>query len=84
MTHAELAKPEYMQAALDRYKYSELDEMYASVGFGAISSGKIVARMLEEYKKDHQTENLDEKLEELSKEEHISQNHQKQELLLKE
>ena len=41
---------------------SELDEMYASVGFGAISSGKIVARMLEEYKKDHQTENLDEKL----------------------
>ena len=67
MTHAELAKPEYMQAALDRYKYSELDEMYASVGFGAISSGKIVARMLEEYKKDHQTENLDEKLEELSK-----------------
>ena len=68
MTHAELAKPEYMQAALDRYKYSELDEMYASVGFGAISSGKIVARMLEEYKKDHQTENLDEKLEELSKE----------------
>ena len=68
MTHAELAKPEYMQAALDRYKYSELDEMYASVGFGAISSGKIIARMLEEYKKDHQTENLDEKLEELSKE----------------
>ena len=67
MTHAELAKPEYMQAALDRYKYSELDEMYASVGFGAISSGKIVARMLEEYKKDHQTENLDEKLEKLSK-----------------
>lgn len=51
MTHAELAKPEYMQAALDRYKYSELDEMYASVGFGAISSGKIVARMLEEYKR---------------------------------
>ncbi len=68
MTHAELAKPEYIQAALDRYKYSETDEMYASVGFGAISSGKIVARMLEEYKKDHQTENLDEKLEELSKE----------------
>ena len=68
MTHAELSKTEYIQAALDRYKYSETDEMYASVGFGAISSGKIIARMLEEYKKDHQTENLDEKLEELSKE----------------
>lgn len=84
MTHAELAKPEYMQAALDRYKYSELDEMYASVGFGAISSGKIVARMLEEYKKDHQTENLDEKLEELSKGRAYKPKPSKQELLLKE
>ena len=67
MTHAEIAKSEYIQAALDRYKYSEVDEMYASVGFGAISAGKIVARMLEEYRKDHQTENLEEKLEALSK-----------------
>ena len=25
--------------------------MYASVGFGAISAGKIVARLLEEYRK---------------------------------
>ncbi len=62
MTHAEIAKSEYIQAALDRYKYSEVDEMYASVGFGAISAGKIVARMLEEYRKDHQTENLEEKV----------------------
>ena len=67
MTHAEIAKSEYIQVALDRYKYSEVDEMYASVGFGAISAGKIVARMLEEYRKDHQTENLEEKLEVLSK-----------------
>ena len=42
--------------------------MYASVGFGAISPGKIIARMLEEYRKDHETENLEAKLEELSKE----------------
>ena len=68
MTHADLAKAEYMQAALDRYKYSEIDEMYASVGFGGITPGKIVARMLEEYRKNHQNENLEEKLEELSKE----------------
>ena len=68
MTHAELSKTEYIQAALDRYKYNEVEDMYASVGFGAISPGKIVARMLEEYRKDHQTENLEDKLEELSKE----------------
>lgn len=68
MTHVELAKSEYIQAALDRYKYNELEDMYASVGFGGISASKIVARMLEEYKKEHQTEDLDEKLEQLSKE----------------
>ncbi len=68
ITHAEIYKSEYIQAALERYKYSELEEMYASVGFGAISPGKIVARMLEEYRKEHQSENLEEKLEELSKE----------------
>ncbi len=40
MTHAELAKTEYIQAALDRYKYNEVEDMYASVGFGAISPRK--------------------------------------------
>ena len=68
MSHSELAKNEYLQAALDRYKYNSPDDMYASVGFGAISAGKILARMLEEYRKDHENENLESKLEELSKE----------------
>ena len=68
MKHSELAKNDYLQAALDRYKYNTPEDMYASVGFGAISPGKIIARMLEEYRKDHENENLDAKLEELSKE----------------
>ncbi len=68
MTHSELVKADYLQAALDRYKYNSTEDMYASVGFGAISSGKIIARMLEEYRKDHENENLEAKLEELSKE----------------
>ena len=42
--------------------------MYASVGFGAISAGKIIARILEEYRKESNEENLEAKLEELSKE----------------
>ena len=48
MSSSELHKQEYVQAALDRYKYNSLDDMYASVGFGAISAGKIIAKMLEE------------------------------------
>ena len=41
--------------------------MYAAVGFGANSAGKVIARMLIEYRKDHKEEEIEEKLEELSK-----------------
>ena len=71
MNHSDLFKTEYISAALNRYKYSSIEDMYASVGFGAISSGKIVARMLEEYRKEHKEEGLEEKIEELAtKKEH--------------
>ena len=68
MTHSELIKPDYIQAAIDRYKYTGIEDMFDSVGFGAISPGKIIARILEEYRKEPQTENLEEKLQELAKE----------------
>ena len=67
MSHVELAKQEYLQVVLNKYKFNSLDDMYASVGFGAISAGKIIARMLEEYRKEHESENIEEKIEKLSK-----------------
>ncbi len=66
-SHTELFKTEYIEPMLDRYKYKNLDEMYAAVGFGANSSGKVISRMLQEYRKEHQEENIEEKLEELNK-----------------
>ena len=51
---------------LDRYKYKNIDEMYAAVGFGAITAQKIIARMLIEYRKEHKEEPIEEKIEELS------------------
>ena len=68
ISYSSLFKTEYINAALNRYKFNTIDDMYSSVGFGAISAGKVIARMLEEYRKEHETENLEEKLEELSKE----------------
>ena len=65
-THDELFKQEYVNAALDRYKFKNLDDMYASVGFGAISQVKIISRMLEEYRKSHKEDNIEEKIEELT------------------
>ena len=66
--HDDLFKPEFINAALNRYKYNTIDDMYASVGFDSISSGKIIARMLEEYKKVHKEDDIEKTLEALSKE----------------
>ena len=68
MKHDDLFKPEFINVALDRYKFANLDDMYAGVGFGSISSGKIIARALEEYRKVHHEENIEKTLEELSNE----------------
>ena len=66
MKHSDLFKPEWVQIALDRYKYNSVDDMYASIGFGAISATKIIARLLEEYKKEHKEEDLEKTITELA------------------
>ena len=67
MTHEQLFKPEWIHAALEKYKYNNMDDVYSSIGFGAISPSKIISRLLAEYRKEHEGENIEEKLEELSK-----------------
>ena len=67
MTEAELEKPEYINAALERYKFANINDMYSSVGFGAISAAKIISKLLFEYRKEHEEENIEQKIEELSK-----------------
>ena len=66
--YAKIFKNEYVTPALERYKYQNLDDMYATIGFGGISPTKIIAKMLEGYKKDHEDEFVEKKLEELSTE----------------
>ena len=50
----ELNKQEYVNATLERYKFSNIQDMYAAVGFGTISAGKIIAKLLYEYRKEHE------------------------------
>lgn len=65
MHEEQLYKQEYIDAAIDRYKFGDINDMYASVGFGAVSAGKIISKLLYEYRKDHDEENIEEKIEEL-------------------
>ena len=65
--YSDLFKAEYLDPMLEKYKYKNLEEMYAAVGFGANSAVKVIARMLQEYRKEHEEENIEEKIEELAK-----------------
>ena len=65
MTHSDLFKPEWIQIVLSRYNYNTIEDMYASIGFGGISPNKIITRLLEEYKKEHEEDIIEEKIQEL-------------------
>ena len=62
----ELIHDDYLEVAKERFKYNTLDDMYASVGFGGISVNKIIAKLLDEYRKNHEEEDLEKKIEELA------------------
>ena len=64
--YADLFKPEYIKPMLERYKYENLDQMYLAVGFGANTATKVIARMLIEYRKDHNENNIEEEIEKLT------------------
>ena len=64
---SDLFKPDAIKKVLDKYHFATLDDLTASVGFGGITATKILARLLEEYKKEHEEEDLENKIEELVK-----------------
>ena len=65
--YSDLVKPEWLQLAMERYKFASLDDLYASIGFGGISVNKLIARLLDEYRKEHEDQDFEQKIEELAK-----------------
>ena len=64
---SDLLRQEWVKKVIERYNYATIDDMYAGVGFGGIGANKIIARLLEEYNKEHEDEDFEDKIEELSK-----------------
>ena len=61
-----LSNQVWMKFVLDKYHFATMDDMYASIGFGGISAGKILARLLEKYNDEHEDEHYEKKIEELA------------------
>ena len=51
LLYNQLFKQEWIELVLKKYSLNSLEDMFASVGYGAILSQKVVARLKEEYKK---------------------------------
>ncbi len=71
LNHSDLFKPEWIDIVLKRYNYPSTDDMFANIGFGAISPNKILTRFLEEYKKEHQEDTIEKTLEELANKQNV-------------
>ncbi len=48
---SEIMKAEYMDAVLKKFNYQRIDDLYASIGSGAMTSNQIVSRIKEEMRK---------------------------------
>ena len=66
MKTSELLTPEWTNLVLEKYRFATVEDLYANIGFGVISENKVVAKLLGEYRKEHQEEDLEQKIEELT------------------
>ena len=61
----ELATPEALNEMREKYGYSKIDDLYASIGFGTIGAQKIAYKLLQIYKKNNEEEEVEKKLKEI-------------------
>ncbi|MCH5211875.1 MAG: bifunctional (p)ppGpp synthetase/guanosine-3',5'-bis(diphosphate) 3'-pyrophosphohydrolase [Oscillospiraceae bacterium] len=51
-THAQLFRTEWVPILLKKYGFNTLDDLYAAVGYGGLTAGKVVMRLREELLKE--------------------------------
>ncbi len=51
-----LAVPKWLDVIMLRYSFTSLDDMYASVGYGAYTPNQIILKLIDFYKQEHPTE----------------------------
>jgi GTP diphosphokinase / guanosine-3',5'-bis(diphosphate) 3'-diphosphatase len=52
VTLGDLLKPEWLQKVFKKFTLNSVEDMYAAVGYGGITTGQIMQRLLAEYRRD--------------------------------
>lgn len=63
-----LMKPEYCQEVLKRHTFVSLDDMYSAIGFGGVSAGQILHKLMDLHRKQERLNTMQKKLEEAGSE----------------
>ncbi len=63
-TLSTLMKPEYCNEVLKRHNFTSVDDMYSAIGFGGVSAGQILHKLMDLHRKDERLEIMRKKLEE--------------------
>ena len=56
VSHSALFQSKYLDPMLKRYGFSNIEEMYAAIGFGGITAAKVITRLRDSYQNDHKEE----------------------------
>lgn len=57
---ADIMKPQYISAALEKYRYPDWDSLLASIGHGGLKEGQIVNKLMDELRKETTSQLTDE------------------------
>ncbi len=52
----DILKTSYYDKVLERYNFLEVEDMFCAIGYGGITSNKIISKLKDEYRKDHKEE----------------------------
>ncbi len=57
-TFNQLFKPDWIEILLKKYTFNTIEDLYAAIGYGAITANKVISRLKEEYRKNVKTEDI--------------------------
>ena len=59
---ADITKPDHVQAVLTRLSMNDFDDVYAAIGYGGLSTGQVLNKLMEAHRKARKEEELQERL----------------------